>query len=286
MAMAATKRSAAEQAQAVSGAELKRIVEAPVRAQPVGDPLIDNFRAAVAKRAGRSGFRGLVQVLRRLDDNGDKRLSRQELQQGLDDYGLPSRAEDVDRLFRQFDRNKDGSVSVTEFVRGIRPAMAMARRDLVMQAYQLLDVDQSGVVTLKEVQSLYDASRHPEVLAGKKTVEEVVAEFMASWDRDGDHRITPAEFIEYYSDLSAGIDNDVYFELMIRNAWHISGGEGAAQNTTCLRCLVHFEDGRQAVVEVRNDLGLDRTDVKAVTARLQKQGLKQIKKIELSSAPA
>ena len=32
--------------------------------------------------------------------------------------------------------------------------------------------------------------------------------------------------MNYYNNVSASIDNDDYFELMIRNAWHISGGEG------------------------------------------------------------
>ena len=32
------------------------------------------------------------------------------------------------------------------------------------------------------------------------------------------------EFCDYYTDLSAGIDDDEYFEMMMRNLWHISGG--------------------------------------------------------------
>lgn len=39
-------------------------------------------------------------------------------------------------------------------------------------------------------------------------------------------KVTPDEFVAYYNNVSASIDNDDYFELMIRNAWHISGGEG------------------------------------------------------------
>jgi hypothetical protein len=37
--------------------------------------------------------------------------------------------------------------------------------------------------------------------------------------------VTPKEFQQYYAALSASIDEDDYFELMMRNAWHISGGK-------------------------------------------------------------
>jgi calcyphosin len=33
--------------------------------------------------------------------------------------------------------------------------------------------------------------------------------------------VTFPEFAEYYNNISASIDNDDYFELMIRNAWNL-----------------------------------------------------------------
>eukprot|EP00953_Heterococcus_sp_UTEX-ZZ885_P018737 10467-Heterococcus_DN1.PRE.3 len=52
------------------------------------------------------------------------------------------------------------------------------------------------------------------------------------------------EFLDYYKDLSASMTNDAHFELMIRNAYHMSGGQGSAANssntshvTKCQQCL-------------------------------------------------
>jgi len=35
--------------------------------------------------------------------------------------------------------------------------------------------------------------------------------------------VTMQEFVDYYGNISASIDDDDYFLLMIKNAWNISG---------------------------------------------------------------
>jgi hypothetical protein len=55
----------------------------------------------------------------------------------------------------------------------------------------------------------------------------VLREFLDTFDVGGvrDGCVTEEEFMNYYTNIGASIDNDAYFELMMRNAWHISGGE-------------------------------------------------------------
>jgi len=84
--------------------------------------------------------------------------------------------------------------------------------------------------------------------------------------------VTRTEFHRYYSNVSASIDDDEYFELMIRNAWHISGGKGVAENTSNLRVLVTHEDGHQSVEEVHNDLSL-RGNMEKIKAQMQSRGM-------------
>jgi len=67
---------------------------------------------------------------------------------------------------------------------------------------------------------------------------------MSVWEtHKKDGIVTIEEFEDYYKDMSASIDSDDYFELMIRNAWHIAGGEGACANTTIKRVLQTNPDG-------------------------------------------
>ena len=88
-------------------------------------------------------------------------------------------------------------------------------------------------------------------------------------EKDG--QVTPDEFCRYYSNVSASIDSDDYFELMIRNAWHISGGKGAYENTTCRRVLAIHADGRQTVEEIKNDMFIGKDDIPAMLANLHEQ---------------
>jgi hypothetical protein len=102
----------------------------------------------------------------------------------------------------------------------------------------------------------------------------VLREFLDTFDVGGevDGKVTRQEFMNYYHNLSASIDNEDYFELMIRNAWHISGGEGQAANTANRRVLVTGSDGRQYVEEIQHDLGLKSDDNEGSMKRLRAQG--------------
>ena len=89
----------------------------------------------------------------------------------------------------------------------------------------------------------------PRCWGGGKTEKDVMLEFLEGWDSSRDGNVTLSEFVDYYTDLSVNIDDDDYFELMMRNAWHMSGGEGVSENTSCRRVLVEYCDGRPSTVE-------------------------------------
>lgn len=79
-----------------------------------------------------------------------------------------------------------------------------------------------GQVTLRDIAQIYDASQHPDVKDGKKTPDQVFAEFMSQWDtQEADGVVTFEEFCEYYEAISASVDTDVQFEAIIKSAWQL-----------------------------------------------------------------
>ena len=158
-------------------------------------------------------------MFKAMDRNRNGSLSPVEFKYAMRDYGLTLSEIEVTQIVKHFDTNKDGQLSFDEFLRAIRGSLNARRLDMVHQAYAVLDKDGSGQVTIDDIRIAYDVSFHPDFQSGRKTADEVLLDFMTVWEthkRDG--IVTIEEFEDYYKDLSASIDSDDYFELMIRNA--------------------------------------------------------------------
>eukprot|EP00744_Colponema_vietnamica_P007747 GILI01011111.1.p1 GENE.GILI01011111.1~~GILI01011111.1.p1 ORF type:complete len:540 (-),score=86.61 GILI01011111.1:58-1677(-) len=232
---------------------------------------------------GNATYVALQRAFRTFDDNHNRLLSRKELKEGLDIIGLPLTTSELDAVFKEFDTDGNGGISLEEFLGSLRGPMNQRRESLVMEAFQRLDRDGSGVVSLEELFAIYGANlpNHPQVMSGNKSPEQILREFTAQWDGNRDGSITAKEFMAYYDSISAGIDDDNYFELLIRNAWRIDGGQGVSANTANRRVLVTYNDGRQEVIGLKNDLGVG-ADKKKIVEQLKAQGVTNIKQVDLN----
>jgi len=145
----------------------------------------------------------------------------------------------VKGLFKSLDFDGSGEISFDEFVRVVVGDMNQFRRSLVERAFKTLDINQDNAVDLEEFKGRYNATMHPDVRSGKRTEDEVIVEFMETFEKHnamfaegkagrGDGRVTLEEFQEYYNNISCNIENDSYFDLMISNAWNLEGGSNPA----------------------------------------------------------
>jgi Ca2+-binding EF-hand superfamily protein len=129
---------------------------------------------------------------------------------------------EFERIFKYFDKNNDGKISFDEFLSSIRGKMNSRRSALVAQAFRKLDKTADGVVKVEDLLGVYDGSFHPKFKSGEMTQKDILGEFLAQWDtlkKDG--CVSLQEFEEYYSDVSASIDEDDYFEQVMRTAWQL-----------------------------------------------------------------
>lgn len=166
-----------------------------------------------------------------MDDDGSKTLSKGEFEKACRDFKLEMNSEDVGVMFSGFDLNRDGTIQYDEFLRIIRGDLNDYRRGLVERAFKKLDRDGSGIIEVQDIEGIYNAKKHPAVVEGRKTEQQVLQEFLTTFeshhnimaDNPADGCVTGEEFLEYYTNVSASIDDDMYFAAMMNSAWNLEG---------------------------------------------------------------
>lgn len=182
---------------------------------------MDEFRAKVLERGAHS-IKGIGRTFRIYDDDGNKSLSLEEFTEGVHDYGLDFNKEKCASLFATFDKDGSGSMSFDEFLVGLRGNLNATRLKNVKAAFKKADRSGDGVFDVKDLKRVYKVTEHPKYKNGEWDENQVFLEFIKSFEPDEskrDGKVTEEEFINYYAGISASIDNDAYFGLMIANSW-------------------------------------------------------------------
>ena len=166
-----------------------------------------------------------------MDDDRSHTLSRSEFEKACRDFKLEMTSEDIGTMFQGFDLNRDGTIQYDEFLRVIRGDLNEFRLGLVERSFKKLDRDGSGIVEVNDLEGIYNAKKHPAVIEGRKTEQQVLQEFLETFENhhnlmnenSNDGAVTLEEFVEYYTNVSASIDDDMYFSAMMNAAWNIQG---------------------------------------------------------------
>ena len=112
------------------------------------------------------------------DENDSKTLTLPEFIKFCHDYRIPISGKDINILFDEFDINKNGEINYEEFVLAFTGEMCERRKRLITILFEVLDKDRKGFVELDDIRNTYNPKNHPDILAGKRTEDEVLAEFL------------------------------------------------------------------------------------------------------------
>ena len=160
-----------------------------------------------------------------------------EFKKGMHDFRIGLTPSDSERLYKIFDRNNSGGIDYDEFLYGIRGVMNDFRKALAARAFKIMDRDGSGVLDISDIKSVYNAKQHPDVKSGKKTEDEVLFEFLDTFDvhhaehhaHDNEETVDLEQWYEYYNHVSMSVDDDAYFEVMMTSAWNLDGSKTKKQ---------------------------------------------------------
>jgi Ca2+-binding EF-hand superfamily protein len=175
-----------------------------------------------------------------MDDDNSKSLCKQEFNKAMQDFALGFTAQQCSALFDYFDVDRSATIDYDEFIRAIRGPMSNSRKSIVAAAFKKLDKDGNGWIDISDIRGVYNAKKHPDVLQGKKSEDDILKEFLATFEmahsiRNNDapnYVVTKEEFEEYYNMISCSIDDDRYFNQMIKSAWNMDEEAKAQMQAT------------------------------------------------------
>ncbi|XP_072511503.1 calcyphosin-2 isoform X2 [Notamacropus eugenii] len=166
---------------------------------------------------------GLGKYFRNLDKKGNGLLCKADFKQALEIFHLEVPEKDFEDLWLILDINGDGQVDCGEFKRAIFGEMNEYRKAFLRKAYMKLDFTKTGSVSMVDIKKCYCAKKHPHVISGCATEEEIKSSFIETLENACSHmhEVLYCEFEDYYEGLSCEVSDDEDFINILRNSWGI-----------------------------------------------------------------
>ena len=144
--------------------------------------------------------------------------------------------DDIINFYACLDYTQSGKVSTDEILRVIVGEISERRKISIISKFGEMDKNKTGYLPILFLKKVYNAKFHPDCFLRKKPENEVLDEFMFTFEvfcylkgLAADQEISYKDFVEYYTPISASIESDNYFDDILLGAWNIED-EKVAQN--------------------------------------------------------
>lgn len=132
---------------------------------------------------------GLAKVFKAFDKNGDGKLSMQEVKEGyLEHYGKVMSDEEVEEMFNKVDTDKSGFIDYSEFVVAAMNENQLTSNEKLQAAFKMFDKDNSGSISADEIREVLSfGGTNP---LSKEAIDAIIKQV----DENGDGEISFEEF--------------------------------------------------------------------------------------------
>jgi calcium-dependent protein kinase len=97
----------------------------------------------------------LARVFKAFDKNGDGKLSMEEVKEGyIEHYGKVMSDEEVENMFNAVDTDRSGFIDYSEFVVAAMNERQLTSNDKLQAAFKMFDKDGSGIISADEIKEV------------------------------------------------------------------------------------------------------------------------------------
>lgn len=133
--------------------------------------------------------KALREVFRSIDQNGDGKLSREELlEKYRETMGVQAAEKEVDRIMREVDADGSGYIDYIEFLKASTDESKLLSKQNLAAAFALFDKDGSGTISAAEIRRVLEG--------GSMMDDHVWNELVQQVDQNGDGEVDLKEFEE------------------------------------------------------------------------------------------
>ena len=197
------------------------------------DDILVHLRSIMIQR-GYISIMSMRRTFMLVDENSTKEISFDEFEKIFKTYRYDLSETEINNLFNYFDKEGNGYIKYEEFLNELCNNLNQFRKDILKQVFNKLDEKEKGFITVGIIRHEYNPKGNPLVRQGKRSEDEILAEFLdvleyhfnllieKNEDIDvNELEVDFEEFCNFYKNISLCIEDDKYFEIMVLSEWGI-----------------------------------------------------------------
>ena len=183
------------------------------------------FQQKVNSNYGVTFFNLLSKLLSRQNNSVLQIISLENFINAFNETGIDVDNEFLKNLYYRLDNQRKGYITINEFISLFNNnTLSEDRKVLIVDEFAKMDLGRNGSVDIQLVKDTFNAKGHPDVINGRRSELEIQNEFIFTFDiflryKGLYSKITYQEFLEYYSYISASINDDIYFYDIMEGVW-------------------------------------------------------------------
>ena len=196
--------------------------------------LLNNLRKDLISKGPKSIF-VLEKMLTMYDNDKTGKINLENLNKIFDTYKISLSNQEIEKIFNYLNPDNSNLIKYDNLISSITGTLNNKRENLIKKVHNLISINNTSKIPLLNIIKNYIFSRHPKVISGEKSPDEIYEDFndnlqifkeyLNSIKNISNDDLSYDDFIKFYSQISMYINDNVYFDNLINNVWNLDGND-------------------------------------------------------------